>query len=69
MRYYKMLDDSGAVAYIGTGELGGVTIDKAEYEALRQEILSRPPVETDEMLLDATEDDFLSALAEFGVNA
>lgn len=37
MRYYKQLDESGALTAIGTGP-GGVEITEAEYDALLSEI-------------------------------
>lgn len=37
MRYYKQLDESGALIAIGTGP-GGVEIAQAEYDALLSEI-------------------------------
>lgn len=37
MRYYKQLDESGALTAIGTGP-GGVEITEAEYNALLSEI-------------------------------
>ena len=37
MRYYKQLDESGALTAIGTGP-GGVEIAQAEYDALLSEI-------------------------------
>lgn len=37
MRYYKQLDESGALVAIGTGP-GGVEITQAEYNALLAEI-------------------------------
>lgn len=66
-RYYKILDETGAVLYVGTGELGGEEIDKAEYDTLKAEILSRPP-EPDRPDAEATEADYQAALAQMGVD-
>ena len=68
MRYYKQIDETGAVLYVGTGELGGEEIDKAEYEMLKAEILARPPEpDRPDAETEATEADYQAALSEMGV--
>lgn len=67
-RYYKMLDETGAVLCVGTGELGGEEIDKAEYEMLKAEILARPPEpDRPDAETEVTTEDYREALEEMGV--
>lgn len=69
MRYYKMLDETGAVLCVGTGELGGEEIGKDEYETLKAEILARPPEpDRPDKETEATEADYQAALSEMGVD-
>ena len=69
MRYYKVEDENYAILYVGTGELGGEEIGADEYEALKAEILSRPPEpDRPDTETEATEADYQAALAQMGVD-